>query len=302
MSVTTDPFSNDFIEQNRLVVEHLPVIGYHVSEVLRRVPAHVDREELASAGAEALVRAARAFDPALGVPFARYAATRIRGALIDELRSMDWISRGARTRVRAYSDMMDRLGGVLGRKPSEEEVAEALGVGIAEVRAAREDSQRRTVSLDEEPLLYENIGSETVGPEEHLLASERLGYIDAAVDALPEKLRAVIVALYRQDVPVKDLAEQMGVTQSRISQLRTQALDMMRDAVNAALSPELAPAPEPNPGVAMRRRLAYYEAVAESASERSRKTRPQMVPEAAPRVTPKAAPLMASEAAPQVAQ
>ena len=229
--------SDDIVAQNRLIEENLPIVGYHVSEVLRRVPAHVDREELASAGAEALVRAARAFDPTLGVPFARYAATRIRGALIDELRSMDWISRGARTRVRAYSDMVDRLSGILGRKPSEEEVAEALGVGIAEVRTAREDAQRRTVSLDEEPLLYQNIGSGIAGPEDQLLASERIHYLNAAVDALPEKLRMVIVALYREDVAVKDLAERMGVTQSRISQLRTQALDMMREAVNAALSP-----------------------------------------------------------------
>ncbi|MFT0847521.1 sigma-70 family RNA polymerase sigma factor [Actinomycetaceae bacterium L2_0104] len=268
--------SDDIVAQNRLVEESLPIVGYHVSEVLRRVPAHVDREELASAGAEALVRAARAFDPSLGVPFARYAATRIRGALIDELRSMDWISRGARTRVRAYSDMVDRLSGALGRKPSEEEVAEALGVGIAEVRMAREDAQRRTVSLDEEPLLYQNIGSTTAGPEDQLLASERVHYLNAAVDALPDKLRTVIVALYREDVAVKDLAERMGVTQSRISQLRTQALDMMRDAVNAALSPELAPTPEAVAGVAMRRRLAYYAEVAQSASARSRAPSPQV--------------------------
>ena len=162
--MTVQSFPADVVAQNRLVEENLPLIGYHVSEVLRRVPAHVDREELASAGAEALVRAARAFDPTLGVPFARYAATRIRGALIDELRSMDWISRGARSRVRAYSDTVDRLSGALGRKPSEDEVAEALGVEVTEVRATREDAQRRTVSFDEEPLLCENIGSKADGP------------------------------------------------------------------------------------------------------------------------------------------
>ncbi len=268
--MTVQSFPADVVAQNRLVEENLPLIGYHVSEVLRRVPAHVDREELASAGAEALVRAARAFDPTLGVPFARYAATRIRGALIDELRSMDWISRGARSRVRAYSDTVDRLSGALGRKPSEDEVAEALGVEVTEVRATREDAQRRTVSFDEEPLLCENIGSKADGPEEQLLQSEQIRYVNAAVDALPTKLRTVIVALYRNDTPVKELAEHLGVTQSRISQLRTQALDMIRDAVNASLSPELAVVGEQDPGVAMRRRLAYYAEVAECAATRAR--------------------------------
>ena len=268
--MTVQSFPADVVAQNRLVEENLPLIGYHVSEVLRRVPAHVDREELASAGAEALVRAARAFDPTLGVPFARYAATRIRGALIDELRSMDWISRGARSRVRAYSDTVDRLSGALGRKPSEDEVTEALGVEVTEVRATREDAQRRTVSFDEEPLLCENIGSKADGPEEQLLQSEQIRYVNAAVDALPTKLRTVIVALYRNDTPVKELAEHLGVTQSRISQLRTQALDMIRDAVNASLSPELAVVGEQDPGVAMRRRLAYYAEVAECAATRAR--------------------------------
>lgn len=242
------------------------MVGYHVSEILRRLPTHIDRAELVSAGSEALVRAARAFDPSLGVPFARYAATRIRGALVDELRSMDWISRGARTRVRAYSETVDRLTGVLGRKPSAEDVAQSLGVAVAEVRIAREDAQRRPVSLDAEPGIYESVGSDSLGPEEQLVMAEKLRYLSAAIDALPDRLREVMVALYREDVPVKDLAEQMGVTQSRISQLRTQALDLMRDGINSALSPELIPPADNAPGVAVRRRLAYYSRVAEYAT------------------------------------
>lgn len=259
----------DGAQQQRLINDSLPLVGYHVSELLRRVPTHVDREDLASAGAEALVRAARAFDPSLGVPFARYAATRIRGALVDELRSMDWISRGARSRVRAYSETMDRLSGTLGRRPTEEELAQALGVEIAEVRVARGDAGRRTVSLDAEPTVHESIGSDSPGPEDQLLVAERLRYLNAAVDALPDRLREVMVALYRQDVPVKELADRMGVTQSRISQLRTQALDLMRDGMNTALAPELAPKVEAEPGIATRRRLAYYAEVAKLASAHS---------------------------------
>ena len=83
-----------------LVTANLPLVGYHVSELLGRVPAYVSRDDLASAGSLALVLAAQAYDAETGVPFARYAALRIRGALLDELRSMDWASRGARQRAR----------------------------------------------------------------------------------------------------------------------------------------------------------------------------------------------------------
>ena len=91
MSVNSTP-----VDVTDLVVEHLPIVGYNVSEILHRVPPTVSRDELASAGALALVLAARAYDPSTNVPFARYATLRIKGALLDELRSMDWASRGAR--------------------------------------------------------------------------------------------------------------------------------------------------------------------------------------------------------------
>jgi len=90
-----------------LVAANLPLVGYHVCELLGRVPAYVSRNDLASAGSLALVQAAQAYDPSTGVPFARYAALRIRGALLDELRSMDWVSRGARQRARRVSTTSD---------------------------------------------------------------------------------------------------------------------------------------------------------------------------------------------------
>ena len=92
--------NDDMNRSNALVEQHLALVGYNVNEVLARVPSHVSRADLTSAGAMALVRAARSFDDSKGVPFARYASMRIRGALIDELRSMDWVPRGARRRAR----------------------------------------------------------------------------------------------------------------------------------------------------------------------------------------------------------
>src|SRR5690242_19102732 len=107
---------------------HLPLVGYAVSEMQHRVPPTVSRDELASAGSLALVLAAQAYDPQTGVPFARYASLRIKGALVDELRSMDWASRGARQRVRELAATSERLTSVLKRKPTREELANAMGV------------------------------------------------------------------------------------------------------------------------------------------------------------------------------
>ncbi|MFD1505468.1 sigma-70 family RNA polymerase sigma factor [Georgenia yuyongxinii] len=254
-------------EQDELIVENLPLVGYHVSEMIRRVPAHVQRDELAAAGSLALVQAARAFNPELGVPFGRYAAVRVRGAIVDELRGMDWASRGARHRARRLAETSEQLTAALGRTPTREELAEALGVDVAEVEATRGDAERRVLSIDADgAAAAESLTAGGLGPEERLLVDEKLRYLSAGVSELPDRLRLVVEELFFRDRPVVELAEELGVTQSRISQLRTQALGMLRDAINSSLDPELAPAPVVEPGVAERRRQAYYAAVAERAS------------------------------------
>lgn len=254
-------------EQDELVTQHLPLVGYQVSEVIRRVPSHVQRDELAAAGSLALVLAARAFDPELGVPFARYAAVRIRGAILDDLRGMDWASRGARQRARQLTDLTEKLTAALSRKPTRDEIAEALGVPVTEVDATRGDAERRVLSLDVEGSTFaETLHATGLGPEQRLLVKERLHYLRAAVAELPERLRVVVDELFFRDRPVADLAEELGVTPSRISQLRTQALGMLKDGMNTSLEPDLAPAPSGAPGVAERRRQAYYAAVAARAT------------------------------------
>jgi len=250
-----------------LVVSHLPLVGYHVSEVLTRVPASVNRDDLASAGHLALVLASRAYDASTGVPFARYAALRIRGALIDELRAMDWAGRGSRHRAREVVAAGDRLAATLGRTPSRQEVAAELGTDVAAVDRARQDAERRVLSIDSTVHPVEDlVVDDAPGPEDALLAVERLRYLRAGVAALPERLREVVEALYLQDVSVADLADRLGVTQSRISQLRSEGLALLRDGLNSQLDPDLVPAAERPDGVAARRRQAYFAAVAARAA------------------------------------
>lgn len=249
-----------------LVLANLALVGYHVSSMLGRLPAHVQRAELASAGYLALVQAARAYDPSTGVPFARYAALRIRGALVDELRGMDWISRGARRRVRQLNEVADVLTAHLGRVPSREELAQALGVGADEVDAARGDAGVRVLSIDGLEATAESVVSEELGPEERLIADERLHYLRAGVESLPERLRHVVEELFFKDRPVPELAAELGVTQSRISQLRTEALSLLKDGMNGSLDPELVTSTE-GTGVAARRRQAYVAQVAARAAQ-----------------------------------
>lgn len=254
-------------EVDALVAENLPLVGYNVSEVLHRVPPSVSRDELASAGALALVLAARAYDATTGVPFARYASLRIKGAILDELRSMDWASRGARRRSRELETATERLRATLGRTPSREELAETLGVDVPAVDAARADSERRVLSLDvPDSQVAGTVRDTDLTPEEQVLSGERAHWLRAAVTELPERLRVVITGLYLEDRAIADLATDLGVTQSRISQLRTEALGLLRDGLNTAFDPDLVEAPVRPDGVAERRRQAYYAAIAARAA------------------------------------
>jgi RNA polymerase sigma factor for flagellar operon FliA len=272
VNATADP-------TNALVVENLALVGYHVNAMLGRVPSYVARADLVSAGHLALVRAARGYDESTGVPFARYAALRIKGALIDELRGMDWVSRGARRRARQVTEVADQLTAALGRAPQREELAAAMGVGVDEVDSARSDAEIRVLSMDGyDGSIAETVVATGLGPEESLLADERLAFLRAGVDALPERLRHVVTELFFRDRPVAELADELGVTQSRISQLRTEALCLLKDGLNASLDPELVPAAARPDGVAERRRRAYFAEVAARAAQSSQASTVASVP------------------------
>jgi RNA polymerase sigma factor FliA len=252
-----------------LVRQHLPVVGYLVAEILNRVPPHVQRDDLVSAGQLALVKAARAYDPTTGVPFGHYARTRIRGALLDELRAADWATRGVRSRGRQIAQAEDRLAGELGRWPTDAELSRELELDRAAVAATRTDLHRSVVvSLDQ---LVETTGSadEHLDPGMHQLdagqyvvQAERIRYLTAAVKALPERLRVVVEQYFLGERPMAEIAVQLGVTESRVSQLRAEALVLLRDGMNTHLDPVRVTEPERPDGVVARRRSAYYAQVA----------------------------------------
>jgi RNA polymerase sigma factor for flagellar operon FliA len=257
-----------------LVRENLALVQYVTSEIAHRVPSHVNRGDLVSAGMLGLAQAARSFDPERGIAFDRFASTRIRGALLDELRGRDWASRSVRARARGMQQATDDLTNRLGRPPTPEELAEALHLPTEAIRKLVEDVHRATV-LNYESLVLEGDAEEfltagELGPEDAILEREKRSVLTDAVAALPERLRRVVVGYFFEERSMQSLADELGVSESRVSQLRAEALLLLKDGMNSQLDPEqVAPEPRPNGRVA-RRKAAYYEAVATGSDPRDR--------------------------------
>ncbi len=259
--------------EGRLVDDHLPLARQAVNDLSRRLPQHVRRDDLLSAAMLGLAQAARSFDPERGIAFERHASNRIRGALLDELRDADWASRSVRSKARRMQRTADELALELGHEPTRAQLAAQLGVDTQALHRLTDDVHRATV------LNYDSIveqgGEELLPtggepPEAVLLDRERRAYLVDAVLALPERLRQVVTGYFFEERPMHRIADDLGVTESRVSQLRSEALALIRDGLNANLDPEALP-PEPRPnGRLARRKAAYYAAIARNSDYRAR--------------------------------
>ena len=254
----------------------MAVVHHEVRSISIRLPGHVHTDDLISAGMSALFDAATSFDPEFGVPFARFAARRIRGALLDELRSADWATRSLRARVRTRNTTHESLSARLGRTPSPDELAHEMGV-------SREELQRIEADLHQSVVLrFDHLGSDSGAdsvlpstaktPEAVIVERERQAYLHDAVNSLPERLQKVVFGCFFDDRPMRELADELGVTESRISQLRAEAVKMLRDGMNSQLNPEMLP--EQTTGVAAGRREAFYATIAGRSSYAARLSMP----------------------------
>jgi RNA polymerase sigma factor for flagellar operon FliA len=247
-----------------LVEENLALVGHLVREMLAKVPSHVSRDELSSAAMMALVVSAQGFDASRGVPFARFAAIRIRGALMDELRSMDWAARSVRGRAREVETARSTLAATLSRTPRQEEVAAAMGIRLSELDSINVDLARASV------LRLQGFAPETgaellpdpaAGPEALLLMREKLGYLHDSIAELPERLRFVVSEYFFAQRQMADIAADLGVTESRVSQLRGEALRMLREGMDSQLEPTTVM--KETTGRSAAARVAYFTAISE---------------------------------------
>ncbi|HEY0249289.1 MAG TPA: sigma-70 family RNA polymerase sigma factor [Gryllotalpicola sp.] len=231
---------------NDLVVANLPLVGYLVSEVAGSA-THLSRDDLAAAGAVALVEAARAFDPERGVPFGAYARERIAGAIRDEMRRADWAGRSARRQITETVRAQEELTAALGRQPTTDEIADTLGVDRATATQGLSFANRTVGSIDE---MAESVVSPQLSPAEIAIIRERMRLLRDAVDALPERLKLIIEEVYFKDRPVTELAVELGVTHGAVSQQRSQAITLLRHALGLVYEAELPTPPSSSRAVA----------------------------------------------------
>ncbi len=272
-------------EVARLIEDALPLVKHVVYQVSVRFPRHVDREELSRAGVLGLVQAAHRYDPTKGVNFNHYAAQRIRGAILDAVRSIDWAPRSIRRSGRVVDAASDKLANDLGRNPTTAELAAELKMTPAAL-AQIQHQLARTVVLglemvvsdldgdDEEVLLRGTVSDPCHGPDEELVDRELHAYLRDAVDVLPERHRLIIQGYFFDGRTSEELAAEIGVTVSRVSQLRTEAFGMIREGLAAQYRDpavdEMATATASESKRAASRRGAYAAAIAGRSTWRSR--------------------------------
>ena len=265
-------------EMNALIEANLPLVKHVVFQVAVHFPRHVEREELARAGALGLVEAARRYDDSRGVPFERFAARRIRGAMLDAVRAADWAPRSVRKLARRLESMEQRLATELGRMPSTDETATALGVTEAELRKLRSRVYRSVVLALEQEI--DDGGAEDLSlldvlpdrsrlePSEELEGRELVAFLHDAIRLLPERHRLVVVGYFLEDKTSADLARFLGVTESRISQLRSEALGLLKQGIKAQYGEN--ESPPDTTGRAQARRERYVNEITHATDWRAR--------------------------------
>jgi RNA polymerase sigma factor for flagellar operon FliA len=200
------------------------------------LPSHVSRDDLVSCAQLALVEVARRFDPSAGASFATYALARLQGAVLDELRSSDWASRSVRAAARRTDAAADALAIRLGRPPTRAELADSLGVPTSELDALQVDVHRAVmVSMDADHGTDGgsfDLPDTGESPERALLRSERARHLQEAIRALPDRLDEVIERNFFGDESLTEIAEDLGVTLSRVSQMRARALTLLHAAMS----------------------------------------------------------------------
>ncbi|WP_252105820.1 MULTISPECIES: RNA polymerase sigma factor FliA [unclassified Halomonas] len=218
------------IQHSEMVNQHMPLVRRQALALQVRLPASIELDDLIQAGMVGLLEALGRFDAAQGASFATFASQRIRGAMVDELRTRDWLPRSVRRSARAMDESVRRLEQSLGRAPEESEIARDLDIPIDEYQQLLADTNSGHL-LPFEELLEE--GGEPVqeslnAPFEELLDGQQRETLIAAIEALPEREKLLMALYYQEELNLKEVGAVLGVTESRVSQLHSQAISRLR--------------------------------------------------------------------------
>lgn len=233
----------DLAAREALVLSSARLVKYCAGRIAVGLPASVELDDLISYGIFGLLDAVEKFDPARGVKFETYAIARIRGAILDGLRAVDWVPRSVRQQAREIERAMSRVEGREGRPATDEEVARELGVDLRRYHQMLQETQGAALlSLEEtwtddsgqvEYSIQQLVqDSSTCDPGEVVEQSEARERLARAIDALPERERLVIALYYYEGLTLKEIGQVLGVSESRVSQLHTKAVLRLRAILN----------------------------------------------------------------------
>jgi RNA polymerase sigma factor FliA len=232
--------SGDERARERLVVAYSPLVKYVAGRMGTNLPGHVDEADLISYGLTGLISAIERFDLSREIKFETYAITRIRGAIIDELRTLDWVPRSVRARARQFERANMKLEAKLQRAPSDDEMANELEITVDEFQEQLVQISNSTiVALDELWNVSDSSGDSVSlldtlpdrgapDPQQLVDESELRDRIADAIAALPEREKLVVALYYYENLTLREIGEVLGVTESRVSQLHTKAVLRLR--------------------------------------------------------------------------
>jgi RNA polymerase sigma factor FliA len=226
--------THDRALRDRLILTYAPLVKFVAGRLGASLPSHVDEQDLVSYGLLGLISAIERFDPDREIKFETYAIVRIKGAIIDELRSLDWVPRSVRSRAREIERAIAELERTLMRAPTDDEIAAKVGISGQELEDSLTEISRTSIAaLDE---IWAPAGGDQISlidtiedqsgpnPEVSLEQTELKEALGEAISRLPEREKLVVTLYYYEELTLREIGEVLGVTESRVSQLHTKAV------------------------------------------------------------------------------
>jgi RNA polymerase sigma factor for flagellar operon FliA len=242
--------SGDEKAREKLVLAYSPLVKFVAGRMSSGLPAHIEEADLISYGLLGLIGAIERFEPEREIKFETFAVARIKGSIVDELRSLDWVPRSVRAKAREIEAAHTKLERELGRVPTDEEVANALGISTEDFQEnLLQISNSSVVALDELWTVSDSSGDQVslldtmrdpnaVDPARELGVSELKDRLAHAISRLPEREKLVIALYYYENLTLREIGEVLGVTESRVSQLHTKAVLRLKARLQSEVEAE----------------------------------------------------------------
>jgi RNA polymerase sigma factor FliA len=237
--------TNDRGLRDRLILTYAPLVKYVAGRLGSGLPAHVEEGDLVSYGLLGLIGAIERFDPTRDIKFETYAIARIKGSIIDELRSMDWVPRSVRARARDIERTISSLEAKLTRAPTDEEIAHQLGITEDEFQDSLLEISRTSIAALDELWTSSSHGGDPVAlidtiedpqaaePQSAMAQTELREALGESIARLPEREKLVVTLYYYEELTLREIGEVLGVTESRVSQLHTKAILRLKARLSA---------------------------------------------------------------------